>query len=255
MEDQPVFEYQGNTVRKGVHVSSIVYNPEWLAAAGKPTLQVATSRGYRIDYFPSLRGRFVANLQYAEYLALYYSNMASDAILAQDYGSAYWYLQEALAQDPDHSASLNMLAVVNGRVGDLATAERIYRYGIAQAEDKLSLLKNYHVLLVNAGRDVEAAQIQRRLDTMEDPSPYHWLQLARESQGAGDWDAAITYYRRAIALGPYMDEAHLGLAQSYYGAGLLRSAERALIDAAELASRVSTRNLYEAKLTALRSER
>jgi Tfp pilus assembly protein PilF len=254
MEDQPVFEYQGNTIRKGVHVSTIVYNPEWLAAAGNTAAQFSMSRGYRIDYFPSLRGRLVANLSYTEYLALYYSNMASDAILASDYNAAYWYLQEALGQDPDHPASLNMLAVVYGRAGDAVTAEEIYRYGIAYAEDKLSLLKNYHLLLVNTGRPLEAAQIQAQLNTMEDPSPYHWLQLARESQAAGDWDDAAKYYGRAIELAPYMDEAYLGLAQAYYGAGRLRNAERALIDATEFAGRVSTRNLYEAKLAALRGE-
>jgi Tfp pilus assembly protein PilF len=254
MEDQPVFEYQGNTVRKGVHVSTILYNPEWLAAERNTMAQFAISKGYRIDYFPSLRGRFVANLDYSEYLALYYSNMASDAILAQDYATAYWYLDEALAQDPDHSASLNMLAVVHRRVGDVATAEAIYRYGISHAKDKLSLLKNYHRLLVNEGRAAEAAQVQAQLDTMDDPSPYHWLQLARESHVAGDWDGAIGYYRRALALGPYMHEAHLGLAQSYYAAGRLRNAERALIDAAELANRASTRTLYEAKLASLRRE-
>ncbi len=254
MEDQPVFEYQGNVVRKGVHVSSIVYNPEWLAA-GDAAAQPDRSRGYRIDYFPSLRGRFVANLSYSEYMALYYANVASDAILAQDYDTAYWYLQEALGQDPDHASSLNMLAVVYGRVGDTTTAEQIYRYGITHAQDKLSLLKNYHLLLTNQGRDVEAAQIQAQLEFMEDPSPYHWLQLARESQKAGDWESAIRYYRRAITLGPYMDEAHLGLAQSYYGAGRLRSAERSLMDAAELANRASVRNLYEAKLATLREER
>ncbi len=254
MEDQPVYEYQGSTVRKGVHVSSLVYNPQWLDAAREPLKRVSLSKGYRIDYFPSLRGRFVANLEYAEYVALYYSNMAADAIAARDYGTAYWYLEEALALDHDHAPSLNMLAIVNRRMGDVAAAEAIYRYGIATAEDKLSLLKNYRVLLANAGRDAEAAQVQARLDTMEDPSPYHWLQLARESQSAGAWDEAIKYYEHALQLGPYMHEAHLGLAQAYYAAGRLQSAERALISAAEFAGREKTRTLYEAKLAALRRE-
>jgi len=147
-----------------------------------------------------------------------------------------------------------MLAVVNRRVGDVATAEAIYRYGIEHAHDKLSLLKNYHALLVSSGRATEAAEIQSRLDRMDDPSPFNWLQLARESQAAGDWDAAIRYYHRALALAPYLHEAHLGLAQSYYGSGQLQRAERSLEDAAGFASRVSIRNLYEAKLATLRHE-
>jgi Tfp pilus assembly protein PilF len=253
MDDQPVFEYQGSVVIKGVHVSSIVYNPEWARVAGT-TAALGVSMGMRIDYFPELRGRFLANIDRAGYLALYYSNIASDAIGRRDYATAYWYAVEALHHAPTSGGALNMLAVINRRAGDFETAEGLYRYGIAHAEDKLSLLKNYHALLVTRGRQAEADLIQRQLDTMDDPSPLHWLQLARESHQNGDWESAIRYYRRVLALAPYMHEVHLGLAQSYYEAGQLRSAENALSEAVTLANRVSTRNLYKAKLLTLRQE-
>lgn len=253
MDDQPVFEYQGNVVKKGVHISSLVYNPEWLAVAG--TAQALTlSKGVRIDYFPTLRGRFLANLDRNGYLALYYNNIASDAIARADYGTAYWYALEALDYVPAHSSSLNMLAIVNRRTGDTQTAEDIYRYGLAHAEDKLTLLRNYHTLLRANGREAEAAAVQRQLDGMDDPSPLHWLQLARDSHATGDWDDAIDYYRRVLNLAPYMHEAQLELAQTYYAAGRVRSAESALSEAITLAGRVSTRNLYKAKLLALRKE-
>lgn len=252
MDDQPVFEYQGSVVRKGVHVSSIVYNPE-MPGAGNSVFDLS---GYalRIDYFPMLKGRFVANLDRNGYLALYYNNIASDAIAANDYSTAYWYLLEALNFAPADGATLNMLAVVNRRVGDSATAENIYRYGIAHVNDKLSLLKNYHTLLLASGRDREAAEIARQLQVLDDPSPFHWLQLARASHDDGDWESAIEFYRRALTLAPYMHEVQLGLAQAYYGAGRLRSAEGALNAAVSTANKVSTRNLYEAKLAALQKE-
>jgi tetratricopeptide (TPR) repeat protein len=254
MDDQPVYEYEGSIVRKGLHVSSLIRNPDWVGVNGG-TSDLFAAPGIRIDYFPSLRGRFVANLDTADYLALYYSNIASDATMALDYGKAYWYLLEALKYVPNHGASLNMLAVVNRRVGDIATAESIYRYGIAHAQDsKLSLLKNYHTLLAGEGRMAEAELIQQQLDTMNDPSPFHWLKLARESHEAGDWNNAIGYYRRALELGPFMHEAHLGLALTYYAVGSLRNAEQALRDAADTANRASTRTLYEAKLAALSKE-
>ncbi|MGP1666603.1 MAG: tetratricopeptide repeat protein [Rhodanobacter sp.] len=253
MDDQPVFEYQGTVVRKGVHISSLVYNPNWDEVAGTPAA-LTTSPGIRIDYFPSLRGRFLANLDRSEYLALYYSNIASDAILQRDYNTANWYLREALQHAPTHSASLNMLAIVNRRTGDAETAENIYRYGIAYADDKLSLLKNYHTLLSADGRTAEAEAVQRQLDTMNDPSPLHWLQLARTSRDSGDWDATIGYYQRVLQLAPYMHEVQLELAQSYYATGRVRRAETALSEAVTLANKVSTRNLYKAKLLALRKE-
>ena len=253
MDDQPVFEYQGSVVIKGVHISSIVYNPDY-AKVTSAASRLGMSPGMRIDYFPELRGRFLANLDRNGYLALYYDNIASSAITAGDFDTAYWYLREALHYAPGHDASLNMLAIVNRNKGDAATAERIYRYGIARAEDKLSLLKNYQALLEWQGRAAEAEEIGRQLDTMEDPSPLHWLQLARNSQGSGDWQSAIRYYRRVLELAPYMHEVHLGLAQSYYSAGEFRNAEDALSEAISLASRASTRNLYKAKLLTLRQE-
>jgi tetratricopeptide (TPR) repeat protein len=253
MADQPVFEYQGSVVIKGVHISTLLYNPEWLAVAGT-TEALRLSPGMRIDYFPELRGRFLANIDNSGYLAQYYDNIASGAIARGDYATAYWYLLEALNHVPDHGASLNMLAVVNRHAGDLATAEGIYRYGIAHADDKLSLLKNYHTLLTTSGRGAEAEEIQSQLDTMNDPSPLHWLQLARASHEAGDWNSAIRYYQRVLRLAPYMHEVQLGLALSYYAAGELNQAENALQEAVKQANRVSTRNLYKAKLLSLRGD-
>lgn len=128
MDDQPVFEYQGNVVRKGVHISSIVYNPDWRKEAGNAG-QFGTALAVKIDYFPSLKGRYIDNLSAEEYLAMYYSNIAADAIAANDYGTAYWYLLEAMQHVPDHGVSLNMLAVINRRVGDLGLAQSYYAEG------------------------------------------------------------------------------------------------------------------------------
>jgi Flp pilus assembly protein TadD len=80
------------------------------------------------------------------------------------------------------------------------------------------------------------------------------LRLARASHAGGDWNDAIHYYRRVLELAPYMHEVHLGLAQAYHAAGQLRRAEHELATAVDLANRVSTRNLYKAKLLSLRKE-
>lgn len=186
MDDRPVYEYQGSVVIRGVHISAIVVNPQWESVRGT-LAALSTSPGMRIDYFPELRGRFLANLDRSGYLALYYDNIASNAIADGNYDTAYWNLLESLRHAPDRGASLNMLAVVNRR--------------------------------------------------------------------KGDFDAAISYYRRVLQLAPYMHEVHLGMAQAYYEAGELRRAENELTAAVDLVSHVSTRNLYKAKLQSLREER
>jgi Tfp pilus assembly protein PilF len=253
MDDSPVYEYQGNVVIRGNHISAIVKNPEWEAVKGTAAA-LLLSPGMRIDYFPELRGRFLANLDRNGYLALYYDNIASDAITRGDHDSAYWYLREALSLAPNHGASLNMLAVVHRRKGDTDAAERIYRHGIAHADDKLTLLKNYESLLSTSGRYAEAAEVQRQLDAINDTSPLHWLRLARESEARGELSDAINYYQRVLRLTPYMHEVHLALAQAYYASGELHRAESELGAAVETANRTSVRNLYEAKLMTLRKE-
>jgi Flp pilus assembly protein TadD len=253
MDDSPVYEYQGNVVIRGNHISAIVKNPEWEAVKGTAAA-LLLSPGMRIDYFPELRGRFLANLDRDGYVALYYDNIASDAITRGDYDKAYWYLREALNLAPKHGASLNMLAIVHRRKGDTEGAERIYRHGIAHADDKLTLLKNYESLLTASKRHTEAAEVQRQLDAIDDTSPLHWLRLARESEARGDLSDAISYYQRVLRLTPYMHEVHLALAQAYYASGELRRAESALGAAVDTANRVSVRNLYKAKLLTLRKE-
>ncbi|WP_308366779.1 MULTISPECIES: tetratricopeptide repeat protein [unclassified Microbulbifer] len=247
----PVFELNGSIVAKGIHVRSILYDPEW---APSEENWVLSARGIKIDYFPSKRERFIRNLSGNGYMAMYYRNIAAEAIIAGDYSKAYWYSRESLQYAPDHSEALNMLAVVNGRVGNEDEAEEIYLYGIAHAEEKLSLLKNYRVLLSRAGRDAEAEKIQEQLNRMDDPSPFHWFQLARSAYDDREYSRAIGYFKRALELAPYLHEVHLGLAQAYYRAGRLRSAEASLERAMEKSYRVSTRSLYEAKLEALNRE-
>lgn len=251
MDDVPVFELDGTVITKGVHVRSIIYDPDWVAEEGKLIL---TRPGSRIDYFPTDRERFIRNIREEDYLAMYYRNMAGAAIATGDFNSAYWHAIESLQYEPDNAPAINMLAVINRRAGNLQIAERLYLFGIEHADDKLSLLKNYHVLLTNSGRISEANEIKKQLDAMDDPSPFHWFNLARVAHDAGDYAEAIRYYNRAIELAPYLHEAYLGVAQSNYDAGQRQAAAVALEAALDKVRKASTRNLYQAKLDALSKE-
>lgn len=57
----------------------------------------------------------------------------------------------------------NTVAIVHRRASDMEKAEEIYRYGIEQLDDKVSLLRNYRVLLEQQGRSDEVARINKRL--------------------------------------------------------------------------------------------
>ncbi len=251
MNDVPVFELNDTVIEKGVHIRTVLYDSEWVQrdeflALSRPVI--------KIDYFPTGRQRFIANLNENDYLAMYYQNEAAEALAQNDLNSAYWFSIEMLKHVPNNSQAINMLAVINRRAGNLEIAEKLYLVGIEFADEKLTLLKNYRGLLSSAGRTEEAERIKIQLNSMNDPSPFNWFRLAVLAYDEGDFIEAIRYYNKAIELAPYFHEAHLGIAQSNYQVGKLRSAENALKRALDNVYKVSTRNLYQAKLVSLRKE-
>lgn len=247
LDDVPVYEVFGTVVEKGFHVRSLLYTPQITQV---DTFSL-TPPGLKVDYFPTGQQRFVANLTRDSFIAMYYRNVAASAITLMDYSKAYWYLRESLQHAADDSQAINMLAVISRRSGDAARAEELYRYGLAHAEEKLTLLKNYQLLLASQQRSAEAALIQQELDRIDDPSPFHWFQLAREAFNMGEYGDSIRYYRRALDLAPYMHEAWLGVAQAQYESGDNGDAVASLQKALENIYRADTRRLYKAKMFAI----
>ena len=251
MDDIPVYELNGTVVNKGVHIRTILYDPDFIEEEG---VKYLFKPGLQVDYFPTNRSRFIANLDEDDYLSMYYENIAEGAIADNDFNTAYWHAMESLKFVPNNANAINMLAIINRRDGNLETAEQLYLHGIEVADEKLSLLKNYRILLSLSGRNEEAEQIQIKIDSMQDSSPFEWFQLARNAHEDGELLEAISYYDKALALAPYLHEAHLGIAQANYELGNLSRAESALHDAITNVNKVSTRNLYQAKLLTLTSE-
>lgn len=247
LDDVPVYEVQGTVVEKGFHVRSLLYDPKMLGTTSHGFMQA----GLKVDYFVSGQERFVANLARESFIAMYYRNIAASAITVNDYSKAYWYLRESLLYTKDDSQAINMLAVVSRRTGDLARAESLYRYGLEHSEEKLTLLKNYRLLLLSQQRLAEAELLQQQLDQMPDPSPFHWFQLAKEAFDAGEYRDAIRYYRRALDLAPYMHEAYVGVAQAQHEIGNNSEAVASLQKALDNVFRPGTRKLYKAKLHAI----
>lgn len=249
MDDEPVFEFNGNVISKGVHVRSVLYKPDWERPPGNI---VYIRPRIKIDYFPTQRARYISNLSEQGYYAMYYRNIAASGIADGDHDEAWWYAREALAYVPRDSEALNMLAVILRRTGRLAESEAVYRFGIEYAGENLSLLKNYHLLLTKSGRTEEARRIKARLMTMDDPSPFHWFHLAQSYYREEDYSSAIRYYREALERAPYLHQAYLGIARSYYHMGESGNVEHALSMALENAQKVSIRSRYQEKLMALR---
>lgn len=244
----PVFESRGDHIRRGQHVRSRLYDPTGEALEG---FLVLSRGGITVDYFPSDFDRFIGNIDESEYIAMYYRNIAADAIEEQNLSKAYWLLMQSLELSPANAESLNMLAIVNDRAGDKSKSEEIYKFGIQHATRRVSLLRNYSIFLGREGRSAEAEEIDTILAELADPNPFDWIYAGQEAYGDGDFKRAIRLFKKSVELAPYLHEGYFGLAKTHFRLGNLKNAERELELALSYANRSSTRRLYEAKLATL----
>lgn len=251
VDSSPVFESHGSVIFKALHVRTILYDPDWQP---QEAFNFVGRPGFQIDYFPNDTERFIGNLDEVEYIAMYYSNLAGAAVAAHDYQSAYWLLQRSMDLAPDNAGVINTMAVIYLRAGDAVKAEEIYRYGIENLSDKVSLLRNYRILLNKQNRLEEAAEITATLAKLDDPSPFDWLNAGEEAYNDGDYKDAISFYKKAVKIAPYLHESYSGLAKTYYQMGKLDAAERELKNALEYSYRESIRSRYQAKLMALNNK-
>lgn len=257
MYDIPIYEQQGSMILRGLHIRSLLYDPlpnvdPLIGMIVKGPIERA---GVIIDYFPTERGLFVRNVDESEFSAMFYRNMAVEAMTKYDYATAYWYNQKSLEYAPDNIDAINMLAVLHRRAGDDETAEEVYQYGISLEPDQTELLKNYRMLLNDQGRGSEAMEIGTIISRLGDESPFsHWF-LAEEAYAQANYVDALVYYKKAVRVAPYFHEGYFGIAKSQYQLGNNTAAGRALRRAVKKATEPRDRVIYEAKLTALKGAR
>lgn len=244
----PVFESRGNHIRRDLHVRSFLYDPTWEAPEG---YLVFSPPGIIVDYFPIDSDRFIGNIDEAEYLSMYYRNLAADAIQDENLNEAYWLIVRSLELSPVSADSLNMLAIVNDRAGDKSKSEETYRFGIQNSPRQVSMLRNYGIFLRREGRSDEAEEIEKTLSRLADPNPFDWIAAGQSAFDANELKRAMDYFRKGVDLAPYLHEAHLGLARVNFRLGNLKIAEQELQLALNYATRPTSRELYEAKLVAL----
>ncbi|HEY7774328.1 MAG TPA: hypothetical protein VIC26_14185 [Marinagarivorans sp.] len=250
VDSSPVFYKNSNVVVKGVHVRSKLYER---ASPGNAN-QYFTGSSLIIDYLPDDQTRFIGNISREKFLALYYGNRAVESMANEQWREAYWYTREALNYVPHDAANINTMAVIFRRVGDIQKAEAVYRFGIAAADDQLTLLKNYRLLLRSEGRYDEAEQIAQKMADYNDPSPFGWLDAANLAYNEGNYEEAALFYRKSIDAAPYLDYGYFGLARVKYQQGELLDAKRMLIKAMEKTFKEDGRDLYQAKLLQIERE-
>jgi protein O-GlcNAc transferase len=164
---------------------------------------------------------------------------AAERFRGRDASSAEALLRDALARQPDHAPSLNLLAVIAGRAGRDAECVALLERAIVHGADEQArasglLLGAAHA---RAGRLSAAEAAYRRVLQMAPGSSEAALRLGLLLRGHGREAEAIGLLRTATDAAPDLAEAHSALAVALHRAGDIsaaaESAERAFALAPE----------------------
>jgi Tfp pilus assembly protein PilF len=242
----PIFDKQNNLILSSSHVQSILYDDSFLPEDdviyfSKPSIV--------IDYFPDnndLKGRRVSK---SAFISMYYKNLAADALIKDQLSEAFSLAEKSYQYDRSNIAVINLLGVIHRRAGDNRTAENIYKAGMEVDSSHLILMSNYMVLLNSEQRFAEAEQIEQRIDLLDDPNPYQWLEQA---YAAKNNIKAALYFQKALKKAPYLHQAYMGLYQIHLAKGEKSQAKQMLSKALEWSYEVEERKLYKYKLYSLR---
>ena len=185
-------------------------------------------------------------------LASFYGNRAMELLARGHLAEARAWLDEALELDPEEAVLWNNAGVLSQRMGDNATAESRFLHAAGRNPRLMSVLNNLVAMYSARGDATRAAYWKQRADSVLRRDPFYQYSVAERSAEAGNYEEAVRYYRRAIALDSRERLFHFGLARAYTYLGKLGPAAKELDAAVKLSTEDMDRQRFQAKLDALR---
>jgi tetratricopeptide (TPR) repeat protein len=188
----------------------------------------------------------------AQLLAAFYGNRAMELLAQGRLGDAKAWMGAAFALNPEDAMAWNNAGVLSQRAGDLGEAERRFLGAARRNPSQTSALFNLVALYQATGDATRAAYWQDRANRVLRRDPFYQFSMAERNARSGNYEDAVRYYRRAIALDRRERLFHFGLARAWVQLGKLDKAEKELNAAYEL-SEGADRQRFQAKLDALRT--
>ncbi|RYV03850.1 hypothetical protein SOPP22_02230 [Shewanella sp. OPT22] len=212
VNSQPIFDKQNGYLLVSSHVQTRLFDPTYEKEEDSITVLKPM---VIVDYFPSTDNYPGKLLEEKTFVAKYYVNLAAQKIVDGRLDDAFHYSMKALEYDDQYSGAINILAVLHKQKGDHQTADSLYQYGLFYDENNVRLLSNYLILLKSQHRLKDINIQQAKLDKLDDPNPYAWLEQAYAAQHDNQSKRATRYYKKALDIAPYLQPAYLGLYQIY----------------------------------------
>lgn len=155
-----------------------------------------------IDPLPVRKMAGSRELSDTEAEALYYNNIAMDALGRNELASAWLHVLQALQLSPATAHLWVNLGAIYRSNGQHRAAEQSYLQALELDGTEYSAMTNLAVLYGLEGRAQERAYWLGRVDAHRQANPYFHAWQGDEAAVAGDWPAALVHYDRAVALLP-----------------------------------------------------
>ncbi len=211
---RPEWEQSGNTLIWTQHINS--------------TGLLRDGDRYVLDFLPQ-RGKPEQNIQsisdrYA--LAIYYNNLAAEAIIARDYKQALVSLRSALWLEPRMADAWNNMGATQRRLNRLDLAKASYQQAIVYDAFNNTAMSNLSRIYFNEGNQSLGDYYAEKVKRHRSKNPYYRYAQAKSALLSKDYEIARKELNAAILL--KKDEAVFfdALAEAYRGLG---DSEKSLI--------------------------
>ena len=190
LDVRPQWTRQGERVMVRMHVNALV--------------ELGRMSQFMVDIDP-LESRDIAGsrrLSDDDASALYHSNIAMQALAANDLEQAWLQAVRALQLSPTMAHLWINLGAIYRVAGQYRGAENSYQHALLLDPLERSAMNNLAVLYNIEGRREEHAYWERRVARYREDNPYYHAWLGEQAYDTGDWRLAVGYYERALALAP-----------------------------------------------------
>jgi Flp pilus assembly protein TadD len=243
VEVRPQWSRVSERVQVGLHVNVMV------------RLRDGTRYMVDIDPLPSRDMAGSRELSDTEAEALYYNNIAVDALGRNDLATAWYYLLQALQLTPANAHLWVNLGALYRAGGQHRDAEQSYLKALDLDFAEYSAMTNLAVLYGLEGREEDREYWLGRVEKHRQANPFYHAWQGDEAAAAGDWPAALAHYDRAVALLPGDGQLLFSRGLIQYRLGNLTAAARDMEQAIDLATLQSDITLYQQQLEEVRQGR
>lgn len=183
--------------------------------------------------------------------ALFYNNLATTAMRAEDTRTAFVYLRKALEAEAGAALIWSNLGVLYMRNDRPDHAEAAFHRALQADPKHKSAMSNLARLYDQQGLVSLAADYRERIRRHQERNPYYHLGLAEKAYEEGRPDAALAAVDRAIRLRKDEHRFHYMRALILARTGRIDASRASLERAREYSSVAQVQEVYERKLRSL----